>query len=134
MITPTKGGFGFTTAKGAVLGKFILYSACAGQQKAASLGYSPLTPVLVKGVFEAVNRIPGAPTPPPLSKCANPTLNGGGGNSGPTGNQGGDGTTNPTHSGGGRGPAASTPASMARPVAAARATATPVSPPPPASS
>ena len=76
MITPTKLQYGFTTAKGAVLGKYILYSACAGQKKAASLGYAPLTPVLVKGVFAAVRRIPGAPTPPPLSQCANPTLTG----------------------------------------------------------
>jgi hypothetical protein len=76
MITPTKLQYGFTTAKGAVLGKYIIYSACAGQKKAASLGYAPLTPVLVKGVFAAVRRIPGAPTPPPLSQCANPTLTG----------------------------------------------------------
>ena len=76
MITPTKLQYGFTAAKGAVLGRYILYSACAGQKKAASLGYAPLTPVLVKGVFAAVRRIPGAPTPPPLSQCANPTLTG----------------------------------------------------------
>jgi hypothetical protein len=76
MITPTKLQYGFTTGKGAVLGKYILYSACAGQKKAASLGYAPLTPVLVKGVFAAVRRIPGAPTPPPLSQCANPTITG----------------------------------------------------------
>jgi phosphate transport system substrate-binding protein len=86
MITPTKAQYGFTTAKGAVLGKFILYMACAGQQKAASLGYSPLTPVLVKGVFAAVRRIPGAPAPPPLSKCNNPTLHGGGSGGGLSGN------------------------------------------------
>jgi hypothetical protein len=100
MITPTKTGFGFTTAKGAVLGKFILYMACAGQQKAASLGYSPLTPVLVKGVFAAVRRIPGAPAPPPLSKCANPTLHNGApsGAPGPQGNGGGQ-----TGNGGGNG-------------------------------
>jgi phosphate transport system substrate-binding protein len=94
MITPTQVGFGFTPEKGAVLGKFILYAACAGQQKAASLGYSPLTPVLVRGVFAAVNRIPGAPAPPPLSRCNNPTITGhqsGGG--GPTGNPTGGDTT-----------------------------------------
>ena len=100
MITPTREGFGFTKAKGAVLGKFILYSACAGQKKASSLGYSPLTPVLVKGVFAAVNRIPGAPTPPPLSRCDNPTLTGGG-DTGPTGNQQGSDTTGGTQTGGG---------------------------------
>ncbi|MDX6548969.1 MAG: phosphate transport system substrate-binding protein [Gaiellales bacterium] len=102
MITPTREGFGFTRAKGAVLGKFILYAACAGQKQASQLGYSPLTPVLVRGVFAAVRRIPGAPTPPPLSKCANPTLHGGA-SQGPTGNQGGSNTTGgsgPTSGGG----------------------------------
>jgi phosphate transport system substrate-binding protein len=99
MITPTREGFGFTKAKGAVLGKFILYSACAGQRKASSLGYSPLTPVLVKGVFDAVRRIPGAPTPPPLPQCANPTLHGGG-DTGPSGNPSGSGTTGGSGSGG----------------------------------
>jgi phosphate transport system substrate-binding protein len=106
MITPTKEGFGFTKEKGAVLGKFILYAACAGQKKAASLGYSPLTPVLVKGVFAAVRRIPGAPTPPPLSKCANPTLNGGGSGGGLTHNPGSTSptsTSNPSTSGNGGG-------------------------------
>ena len=88
MITPTKLQDGFTTAKGAVLGRFILYNACAGQRKAAQLGYSPLTPVLVQGVFAAVRRIPGAPAPPPLSQCANPTLHGGGLGGGPQGNKG----------------------------------------------
>jgi phosphate transport system substrate-binding protein len=100
MITPTAVGFGFTPQKGAVLGKFILYNACAGQKKAASLGYAPLTPVLVKGVFAAVRRIPGAPTPPPLSQCANPTITGQPGNTGPSGNQGGSGTTGNGNPGG----------------------------------
>ena len=93
MITPTVVQDGFTTAKGNVLGRFILYAACAGQQKAASLGYAPLTPVLVQGVFAAVRRIPGAPTPPPISKCANPTITGVGNGGGPSGNPGGPSTT-----------------------------------------
>ena len=93
MITPTKVGFNFTREKGAVLGRFILYSACAGQKKAAPLGYSPLTPVLVRGVFAAVRRIPGAPKPPPLSECDNPTLTGAGVGGGATGNPGGAGST-----------------------------------------
>jgi phosphate transport system substrate-binding protein len=88
MITPTKVQFGFTAQKGAVLGKFILYMACAGQQKAAQLGYSPLTPVLVRGVFAAVKRIPGAPAPPPISQCANPTITGRGSSGGAQGNPG----------------------------------------------
>jgi phosphate transport system substrate-binding protein len=95
MITPTKAQYGFTPAKGAVLGKFILYMACAGQQEAARLGYSPLTPVLVKGVFAAARRIPGAPAPPPLSRCDNPTLTSQHGASGPSGNPNGPGTTPP---------------------------------------
>ena len=44
-----------------MLGKLIIYFACAGQQKAAPLGYSPLPPNLVQAVFAAVKRIPGAP-------------------------------------------------------------------------
>ena len=88
MITPTKAQYGFTPQKGAVLGKFILYMACAGQQKAAQLGYSPLTPVLVRGVFAAVRRIPGAPAPPPISQCANPTITGHGSGGGASGNPG----------------------------------------------
>lgn len=111
MITPTKLQNGFTTAKGAVLGRFILYNACAGQRKAAQLGYSPLTPVLVQGVFAAVRRIPGAPAPPPISQCANPTLHGGGFGGGAQGNPGGSGTTggtSPTGSTGNTGNSAST--------------------------
>jgi phosphate ABC transporter phosphate-binding protein len=103
LITPTKVQDGFTTAKGAVLGRFILYSACQGQQKAASLGYAPLTPVLVRGVFAAVRRIPGAPTPPALNgrNCPNPTITGAGNGGGAQGNPGGSGTTAPTSSGNG---------------------------------
>ena len=50
-----------------MLGKWIIYIACAGQQEAAPLGYSPLPPNLVQAVFAAVKRIPGAPTTPPLT-------------------------------------------------------------------
>jgi phosphate transport system substrate-binding protein len=73
LITETGG---FDPAKGAVLGQFILYIACAGQQEAAPLGYSPLPKNLVGAVFDAVRRIPGAPSPPSLDSCANPTLTG----------------------------------------------------------
>jgi phosphate ABC transporter phosphate-binding protein len=105
LITPTKVQDGFTPAKGAVLGRFILYSACQGQQKAASLGYAPLTPVLVKGVFAAVRRIPGAPTPPVLnaSNCPNPTITGVGNGGGAQGNPGGSGTTGGSGNGSGNG-------------------------------
>jgi phosphate transport system substrate-binding protein len=71
MITQTTG---FDPAKGKTLGEFILYFACAGQQEAAPLGYSPLPPNLVEGDFAAVRAIPGAPSPPPLSQCNNPTI------------------------------------------------------------
>jgi phosphate transport system substrate-binding protein len=73
MITQTTG---FNPAKGFVLGSWIIYIACGGQQEAAPLGYSPLPANLVKDVFEAVTRIPGAPTPPPLDRqhCNNPNI------------------------------------------------------------
>jgi phosphate transport system substrate-binding protein len=95
LITQTKG---FDPAKGAVLGKWIIYIACAGQQEAAPLGYSPLSPNLVKDVFQAVRRIPGAPTPPPLtaSACPNPTITGKGYGGSP---QDGNSTSGPPASG-----------------------------------
>lgn len=105
LITQTTG---FDRAKGAVLGKWIIYIACAGQQEAAPLGYSPLSPNLVKDVFAAVRRIPGAPTPPPLtaSACPNPTITGKGygGSPGPTGVSGGS-SGGGSHTGGGTTPA-----------------------------
>jgi len=75
MITHTTG---FDRAKGEVLGKFIEYFACTGQQKAEQLGYSPLPKNLVATVFDAVRNIPGAPAPPPLtpSGCPNPQITG----------------------------------------------------------
>lgn len=75
MITPTTG---LNPDKGAVLGKFMLYFACAGQQKASVLGYSPLPPNLIKVVFDAVKKLPGAPAVPAINKstCANSTLSG----------------------------------------------------------
>ena len=68
-----------------MLGKWIIYIACAGQKEAAPLGYSPLPPNLVKAVFQAVERIPGAPKPPPLTPqgCPNPTITGEGAQRGP---------------------------------------------------
>jgi phosphate transport system substrate-binding protein len=89
MVTPTAN---FDPAKGNVLGTWLIYIACGGQRKAAPLGYSPLPPNLVAAVFDAVRRIPGAPTPPPIDKdhCPNPTVVNPG--SFPTG-PGGGGTT-----------------------------------------
>jgi phosphate transport system substrate-binding protein len=74
MIVPRTLKDGFTTAKGNVLGQFINYMVCTGQQKAAILGYSPLPPNLVGFAFNAEQTIPGAPKPPPLSQCDNPTI------------------------------------------------------------
>jgi phosphate transport system substrate-binding protein len=76
MIVPTAISGNFTEGKGQTLGRFILYFLCTGQQKADRLGYSPLPPNLVEFGFEAVTKIPGAPSPPPLNQCANPTITG----------------------------------------------------------
>lgn len=85
MITPTRD---LDPAKGAVLGGWIVYIVCAGQQKAAPLGYSPLPANLIHFAFDAVNRIPGHPQTPPIdyAHCPNPNLphNGGGGGGGST--------------------------------------------------
>jgi phosphate ABC transporter phosphate-binding protein len=95
--------------KGNVLGKFLLYVACAGQQEAPLLGYSPMPPNLVQVVFDAINRINGHPPTPDLStaagraQCANPTIpqgggGGGGNNGGGSGGGSGSATTGSTRS------------------------------------
>ncbi|MBV9950523.1 MAG: substrate-binding domain-containing protein [Acidimicrobiia bacterium] len=76
MIAPTTTASPFSADKGAVLGKFILYSVCAGQQKSVQLGYSPLPRNLVQFAFDAEKLIPGAPAPPAMSQCANPAVTG----------------------------------------------------------
>ncbi len=76
MIVPTTTAGGFTPGKGETLGKFILYFLCTGQQKAKALGYSPLPKNLVQFGFDAQQTIPGAPAPPPIDQCANPTITG----------------------------------------------------------
>jgi hypothetical protein len=73
LIAPTKG---FDPAKGAVLGAFIIYAVCGGQQWAESLGYSPLTQNLVEAAFNAEKQIPGAPKPPSMANCDNPAIPG----------------------------------------------------------
>jgi phosphate transport system substrate-binding protein len=77
MIVPTTDAPPMDTSKGATLGHFILYFLCQGQQQAAPLGYSPLPPNLVQIGFNAEQRIPGAPRPPPIRTCNNPTITGG---------------------------------------------------------
>ena len=76
MIVPTDSSI--STAKGQVLGKFIIYFACTGQQQAEKLGYSPLPKELVEFTFDAEKAIPGAPNPPALTAkaCPNPTIDG----------------------------------------------------------
>ena len=96
MIVPKTTANPFTTDKGATLGKFIIYFVCAGQQKAEALGYAPLPKPLVENAFKAESQIPGAPAPPPLTQCSNPTLTGGYHPPPPpvnTGNGGGSSTT-----------------------------------------
>jgi hypothetical protein len=65
--------------KGAVLGRFIQYLACAGQQAAGQLGYSPLPPNLVEEDFKGISRINGTAAPPPAptaANCKNPYVDG----------------------------------------------------------
>ncbi len=68
-----------TPQKGDVLGQFILFLACRGQQSAGQLGYSPLPPNLVEDDFKAVDRIEGAPkapSSPTAQNCQNPYVDG----------------------------------------------------------
>lgn len=81
MISPTGN---FDPAKGNSLGKFMIYFACEGQRKADLLGYSPIPPNLVQIVFDGVRKVPGAPAPPPIDQCNNPTITGEGGTSNAT--------------------------------------------------
>ena len=68
----------FPAAKGAALGQFASFLACSGQEKMATLGYSPLPPVLVQADFDAIGRLNGATEPPPpnASNCKNPYVDG----------------------------------------------------------
>jgi len=59
------------TSKGAVLGRFIRFFACTGQEAAGRLGYSPLPPNLVEDDFKAISRINGAAAPPSAPTAAN---------------------------------------------------------------
>ncbi len=47
-----------------MLGQFIEFLACQGQQSAQQLGYSPLPPNLVDDDFQGIKRIAGAAPPP----------------------------------------------------------------------
>jgi phosphate transport system substrate-binding protein len=123
MVTPTAEGFGFTADKGRVLSGWIVYIACKGQQSAAPLGYSPLPKNLIQADFDAVNRIPGHVTPPPIDyeHCPNPNLpHGGGGGSHTPPPSGGGSSTPPSGgstgpSGGQSGPSGSNPSGTSDP-------------------
>lgn len=57
--------------------QFVQFLACAGQEAAATLGYSPLPPNLVQADFAAVDRIDGAQLPTPTaSNCPDPYITG----------------------------------------------------------
>ena len=63
--------------KASVMGQFIQFIACQGQQSAGQLGYSPLPPNLVQADFNAVTRITGVTLPAPTAQnCANPYIDG----------------------------------------------------------
>ena len=64
--------------KGKAISQFVYYFACAGQKKAAPLGYSPLPANLVKAAFEAIVTVPGASKPPVIApaSCPNPYVTG----------------------------------------------------------
>ena len=68
----------FSSAKGQALGQFVQFLACAGQQKMATLGYSPIPPVLVQADFNAIGRLNGGVQPPPpnAANCKNPYVDG----------------------------------------------------------
>ena len=72
------GTVNFPSSKGQALGQFVSYLACAGQEKMALLGYSPLPPNLVSDDFAAVGRLPGGvePPPPTAANCKNPYVDG----------------------------------------------------------
>jgi ABC-type phosphate transport system substrate-binding protein len=75
---PNNAPANFPSAKGQALGKFVAYLACAGQDKMALLGYSPLPPNLVQEDFDAIGRLPGGQEPPKVSPadCPNPYVDG----------------------------------------------------------
>jgi ABC-type phosphate transport system substrate-binding protein len=87
---------------GAVLGKFIEFLACQGQQSAQQLGYSPLPPNLVDDDFAGIKRIAGAAPPPSTvnaQTCNDPYVSLFGSSGPPT-----TGGSSPTQTGGGSNP------------------------------
>ncbi|MEI6621790.1 MAG: phosphate ABC transporter substrate-binding protein PstS [Actinomycetes bacterium] len=74
MIIPTTTDTPFNADKGRSLSTFINYFLCAGQQKAQTLGYSPLPKNLVLAGFQQVAAIPSAVASPGIDSCKNPAL------------------------------------------------------------
>ncbi len=72
MIAPTSTADPFSVAKGDVLRKFIAYFVCAGQNKAESLGYSPMPFNLRQAAFDSASKIPGTAPLPQLGSAACP--------------------------------------------------------------
>ena len=75
---PNNSASPFSAAKGQALGQFASYLACAGQEKMALLGYSPLPPILVEEDFAAIGRMNGGvqPPAPTAANCRNPYVDG----------------------------------------------------------
>jgi ABC-type phosphate transport system substrate-binding protein len=115
LVTPEEQ---MNASDGAVLGQFIEFLACQGQQSAEQLGYSPLPPNLVDDDFAGIKRIHGAAAPPAsvnaqtcndpyvslFGSSGPPTTGGGGGQSNP-----GGGTTATTNPGGGQSTSSTNP-------------------------
>ena len=83
---------------GKVLGQFVEFLACQGQQSAQALGYSPLPPNLVDDDFNGIKRIAGAAPPPATvnaQTCNDPYVSLFG-SSGPPPSSGSGGGPNPT--------------------------------------
>jgi phosphate transport system substrate-binding protein len=76
--TGPQGTSPFTPDRGAELGQFVAFLACAGQEKMALLGYSPLPPNLVQEDFNAIGRLNGGvePPSPTAATCRNPYVDG----------------------------------------------------------
>jgi uncharacterized membrane protein YgcG len=74
-VVPTQEQNGFNADKGKTLGAFVRYALCDGQQKAPTLGYSPLPINLVQAGLDQVKKIPGADASTiDIKKCNNPTF------------------------------------------------------------
>lgn len=83
MIVPQDTTANFNTEKGQTLSEFAAYALCEGQQKADSLGYSPLPINLVQAAINQINQVPGSThklDPNNLAPCNNPTVSPTGGN------------------------------------------------------